>query len=627
MKFSFNNLLAADAQTSGGASSKRADGVIVVSLTKAQQEAARIASLFDAAEGAKAANPAAEFENLFEASVKERDFKLGDVVKGIVVEVQTDYVLVDINYKSEGLIPINEFRVVDGVREVKPGDEVEVYIDRVENENGMVVLSKDKADMMRAWNDISRAAENEELIEGTIIAKVKGGLSVDIGVKAFLPGSQIDLRPVRNMDIYIGKKYKFKVIKFNKKRGNIVLSRRALLEEERENLRTQTLDAMKEGSIVQGIVKNITDYGAFIDLGGMDGLLHITDMSWGRVKHPSEVITLGDEIKVMVLKYDQEKERVSLGLKQLQQDPWEAALAQFPVGTKLKGKIVSLADYGAFVELAEGVEGLIHVSEMSWTKRVKHPSQIINVGDEVDVQVLDVDSTARRISLGMKQLMANPWVELKNSYLPGTIIEGEVRSITDFGIFVGVEDGIDGLVHISDFSWTKRVNHPSEMFTKGQKIRSVVLGVDIEQERFSLGIKQLEADPWANIDTKYGVGTQHDVKVVKLADFGVFVELEADIEGLIHISELSTDRINKAEEFCKPDDMIKAEIISIDRDARKIGLSAKLVKLREQKADVDDYVKKLTSKSSTSFGDLFGDAFKAAAAPTADAAAEKKEGE
>ncbi len=610
MKFFFNPFnwlpMAANTQSSGG-------GKAALSLTKAQQEAARIQSLFDDAEGPKSKKTAAEFENLFEASIKERDFKPGDVVKGTVVEVQTDYVLVDINYKSEGLIPINEFRVVDGVREVKPGDEVEVYIDRVENENGMVVLSKDKADMMRAWNDISRAAENEELIEGTIIAKVKGGLSVDIGVKAFLPGSQIDLRPVRNMDIYIGKKYKFKVIKFNKKRGNIVLSRRALLEEERENLRTQTLDAMKEGSIVQGIVKNITDYGAFIDLGGMDGLLHITDMSWGRVKHPSEVINLGDEIKVVVLKYDAEKERVSLGLKQLQQDPWEAALAQFPVGAKLKGKIVSLADYGAFVELAEGVEGLIHVSEMSWTKRVKHPSQIVNVGDEVDVQVLEVDSAARRISLGMKQLMANPWVELKNSYLPGTIIEGEVRSITDFGVFVGVEDGIDGLVHISDFSWTKRVNHPSEMFAKGQKIRAVVLGVDIEQERFSLGIKQLEADPWANIDQKYGVGTQHDVKVAKTADFGVFVELEADIEGLIHISELSTDRVNKAEEFCKPGDTIKAEIISIDRDARKIGLSAKLVKLREQKADVDDYVKKLTSTSKTSLGDLFGDALKGAA--------------
>jgi small subunit ribosomal protein S1 len=577
-------------------------------LTKAQKERANILALLD--EGDQKTRTDASFDSLFEESVKEKDFKVGDVVHGTVVEVQSDYVLVDINYKSEGLIPINEFRVVDGVRQIKAGDQIEVYIDRVENENGMVVLSKDKADMLRAWNDISRAAENEELIEGTIIAKVKGGLSVDIGVKAFLPGSQIDLRPVRNMDIYIGKKYKFKVIKFNKKRGNIVLSRRALLEEERENLRSQTLDAMKEGSIVTGIVKNITDYGAFIDLGGMDGLLHITDMSWGRVKHPSEILNIGDELKVQVLKYDTERERVSLGLKQLQADPWETAKAGFPAGTKLKGKVVSLADYGAFIELSDGVEGLIHVSEMSWTKRVKHPSQIVNVGDEVDVIVLEVDSANRRISLGMKQLQTNPWIELKENYSPGTIIEGEVKSITDFGIFVGIEEGIDGLVHISDFSWTKRVNHPSELFTKGQKVRAVVLGVDIENERFSLGIKQLEADPWSRIDEKYKIGSQHDVKVVKLADFGVFVELEADIEGLIHVSELTTDRITKPEEFVQAGGTLKAEIISIDKEARKIGLSSKLVKLRDSKMDVEDYVKKATSTSKTTMGDIFGDALK-----------------
>ncbi len=578
-------------------------------LTKAQQERERIMALLEDG-STQRTGEAAVFESMFEASVKERDFKVGDVVSGKVVEVQSDYVLVDINYKSEGLIPINEFRMVEGQRSVKPGDEVEVYIDRVENENGMVVLSKDKADMLRAWNDISRAAENEELIEGTVIAKVKGGLSVDIGVKAFLPGSQIDLRPVRNMDIYIGKKYKFKVIKFNKKRGNIVLSRRALLEEERESMRTQTLDAMKEGSRVKGIVKNITDYGAFIDLGGMDGLLHITDMSWGRVKHPSELLTMGDEIEVQVLKYDNERERVSLGLKQLQQDPWEAASAAFPAGTKLNGKIVSLADYGAFVELADGVEGLIHVSEMSWTKRVKHPSQVVNVGDSADVIVLEVDTANRRISLGMKQLMPNPWIELKASYPEGTIIEGEVKSITDFGIFVGIEEGIDGLVHISDFSWTKRVTHPSEMFAKGAKVRAVVLGVDIENERFSLGLKQLESDPWAKIDEKFKIGTQHDVKITKLADFGVFVELEADIEGLIHVSEITVERINKPEDAVKVGDVLKAEIITIDKDARKIGLSSKLVKLRESKADVDDYVKKATSTSKTTMGDLFGDALK-----------------
>ncbi len=578
-------------------------------LTKAQQEQIKILSMLEDGESNSEASTS-DFAQLFAKSIQDNDIRVGDVVKGRVVEVQSDYVLVDIKYKSEGLIPIGEFRVVDGQNSVAAGDEVEVYIERIENENGMVVLSKDRADMLRVWNDISRAAENEELIEGTIISKVKGGLSVDIGVKAFLPGSQIDLRPVRNMDVYIGKKYKFKVIKFNKKRGNIVLSRRALLEEERESLKSQTLGGMKEGSVVKGLVKNITDYGAFIDLGGMDGLLHITDMSWGRVKHPSEVINLGDEIEVVVLKYDEEKERVSLGLKQLQTDPWEEAKDRYPAGTKLTGKVVSLAEYGAFVELGDGVEGLIHVSEMSWTKRIKHPSQLVNVGDEVNVVVLEVDHSNRRISLGMKQLETNPWLELKESYAPGTIIEGEIKSITDFGIFVSIEDGIDGLVHISDFSWTRRVNHPSEMFEKGAKVRAVVLGVDIENERFSLGIKQLEADPWSQIDEKYRIGSQHEVEVKKIADFGVFVELEADIEGLIHISELSTERISKAEDFCKEGDRFLAEVITIDKDARKIGLSSKLVKLREEKGDVDSYIKKATTTSRTTLGEMFGDALK-----------------
>ncbi|MEQ1876905.1 MAG: 30S ribosomal protein S1 [Bdellovibrionia bacterium] len=553
------------------------------------------------------------FADMFEASVKEQDFNPGDVVSGVVVEVQSDYVLVDIKYKSEGLIPIEEFRTVDGVRQVNPGDTVEVFIDKIENENGMVVLSKDKADMLRAWNDISRAAENEELVEGVVIAKVKGGLSVDIGVKAFLPGSQIDLRAVRNLDSYIGKKFKFKVIKFNKKRGNIVLSRRALLEEERENLKATILDNLREGQIVKGLVKNITDYGAFIDLGGMDGLLHITDMSWGRVKHPSELLTVGDEIQVKILKYDNERERVSLGLKQLQPDPWESISAKYPTATKTRGKVVSLAEYGAFVELADGIEGLIHVSEMSWTKRVKHPSQILKVGDEVDVQVLDIDVANRRISLGMKQLEPNPWVALKEQYAPGTIIEGEVKSVTDFGIFVGVEEGIDGLVHISDFSWTKRVNHPSEMFTKGVKVRAVVLGVDTEHERFSLGLKQLENDPWQNVEDKYKIGSQHDVKIVKIADFGVFVELEPDIEGLIHISEITTARIEKPEDVVKVGDTLKAEILTIDKEARKIGLSSKLVTLRNERGDVDEYIKKAKSTSKTSLGELFGETLKNAA--------------
>jgi small subunit ribosomal protein S1 len=590
-------------------------------LNRREQEKQKLLAMLDQEDSSVPHNPGREtnlistdFDKIYSASLKDQDFKVGDVVSGSVVEVQSDYVLVDINYKSEGLIPINEFRVVDGVRDVKPGDKVEVLIDRIENENGMIQLSKDKADMLRAWTDISKAAENEEVIEGTVISKVKGGLQVDIGVKAFLPGSQIDLRPVRNMDVYIGKKYRFKVIKFNKKRGNIVLSRRALLEEERDSLRNQTLDTMKEGSIVTGLVKNITDYGAFIDLGGMDGLLHITDMSWGRVKHPSEMLNVGDEVQVKILKYDQEKERVSLGIKQLTPDPWDTVRDHYPLGRKLKGKIVSLADYGAFVELDEGVEGLIHVSEMSWTKKVKHPSQLVQPEQTVDVVVLEVNSDDRRISLGMKQLMTNPWVEMKDTYPPGTIIEGEIKSVTDFGVFIGIEEGIDGLVHISDFSWTKRVNHPSEMFAKGQKVRAVVLGVDIENERFSLGVKQLESDPWSNIDTKYGIGTQHNVKVTKVADFGAFVELESDIAGLIHVSELSTEKVATVADFVKPGDMLKAEVISIDVDARKIGLSSKLVKLRDQKADVDDYVKK-SQGAKTTIGDLFADQLKGLAKP------------
>ncbi|MCB9072386.1 MAG: 30S ribosomal protein S1 [Bdellovibrionaceae bacterium] len=577
-------------------------------MTKKQMEKEKIESLFQEITPAKNAEKS-EFGQMFEESLGEQDYKVGDIVAGKVVEVQSDYVLVDINYKSEGLIPINEFRFVDGKPSVSPGDNVEVFIDRIENENGMIVLSKDKADMYKAWNDITRAAENQELIEGTVIAKVKGGLSVDIGVKAFLPGSQIDLRPVRNMDVYIGKKYKFKVIKFNKKRGNIVLSRRALLEQERESLKTQTMDMMKEGTKVRGMVKNITEYGAFLDLGGIDGLLHITDMSWGRIKHPSEVVNVGDEIEVMVLKYDSEKERVSLGLKQLQRDPWLDTAEKYSKGSQVTGKVTSLVDYGAFVEIDEGVEGLIHVSEMSWTKKVKHPSQILNVGDEVRAMVLDIDQENRRISLGLKQLQANPWIEIKETYQPGTIIEGEIKSITDFGIFVGVEDGIDGLVHISDFSWTKRVNHPSEMFEKGHKVRAVVLGVDVENERFSLGIKQLEADPWQDVEKKFMIGTTHDVKVVRIADFGAFVELSPEAEGLIHISELSTQRTGHPSEVVNVGDVIKAEVISIDQDARKVGLSARLSKLREEKGDIQEYTIRSTS-SKSSLGDVFGEQLK-----------------
>ncbi len=589
-------------------------------LSKAESARKKVLEALDAmdaeVEGTKKLNGNGDFTKLFEESVVGSTIQPGEVVKARVVEVQQDFVVVDFNYKSEGLIRIHEFKNAEGKVSVKADDEIEVYIDKIENENGMAELSKDKADMIKAWTDISRAAENEEHVEGVVLAKVKGGLSVDIGVKAFLPGSQIDIRPVRNLDMYVGKKFKFKVIKFNKKRGNIVLSRRAILEEERSSLKTQTIDAMREGATVVGIVKNITDYGAFIDLGGIDGLLHITDMSWGRVKHPSEILNVGDEIQVQVLKYDQEKERVSLGLKQLQQDPWQAVREKYSPGSRAKGKVVSLADYGAFVELNDGIEGLIHVSEMSWTKKVKHPSQRLKVGEEVEVVVLEVDSESRRISLGLKQLEENPWIQLKETYPPGTIIEGEVTSVTDFGVFLAIEEGIDGLVHISDFSWTKRVNHPSEIYKKGDKVRAVVLGVDIENERFSLGIKQLDADPWANIDRQFAVGTQHDVRVTKIADFGVFVELAPEIEGLIHISELSRQRVEKVEDVVKVGDTLKAEVVTVDKDARRIGLSSKLVQLRAEKQNVDEYVQKAKSTSKTTMGDLFGDALAGASKKT-----------
>ncbi len=607
---------------------KRAMGKI----SKSKKNHQEVLKALDAEDDSIAPNPGVfsalktseSFESLFESDIKN-SIQSGDVVKGKIVSIHKDFVLIDINYKSEGMIDISEFLTVEGRKPIEVGQEVEVYIDKVENENGMVVLSKDKADMLQAWNDISKAAESGELVEGTVVSKVKGGLSIDIGVKAFLPGSQIDLRPVRNLDTYIGKTFKFKVIKFNKKRGNIVLSRRATLEAERETMKAKTLDMVKSGEVVTGLIKNITDYGAFVDLGGMDGLLHITDMSWGRVKHPSELLQVGQKVEVKILRYDEDKERVSLGLKQLEPNPWSDVVEKYPIGQKLKGKIVNLTEYGAFVELNEGVEGLIHVSEMSWTKRVKHPSQILNEGDTVDVQVLEVDTENRRISLGMKQLQPNPWVELKENYPPGTIIEGEVKSITEFGIFISVEQGVDGLVHISDFSWTKRINHPSEMFKKGDQIKAVVLGVDIENEKFSLGIKQLETDPWNDVETKYAIGTQHDVKVIKLTDFGVFVELDLGVEGLIHISELTTGRVEKTEDFCKEDSILRAEVVTIDTKARKIGLSSKLVKIREQKGDVEDYVKKAATTSKTSLGELFGKTLQKSAAKIETKATENSE--
>jgi len=520
-----------------------------------------------------------DFAKLFEESISSKPIKEGEITSGTVVKVTKDFAIIDIGAKSEGQIPIVEF----GRNKPNVGDKIDVLMESMEDDDGVVVLSKEKADKLRVWDDISSAYEKDQQIEGIVISRVKGGLSVDIGVKAFLPGSQVDLRPVRNLDKLIGEKLKFKIIKFNKKRGNIVLSRRVLLEKEREEQRKDTIQKIKEGAILKGQIKNITDYGAFVDLGGVDGLLHITDMSWGRMGHPSELLKIGEEIDVKVLKFDSQTERVSLGLKQTMEDPWARASEKYPVGTRLKGKIVSLTDYGAFVEIEHGVEGLVHISEMSWTKRVKHPSKIVNVGDLVEAVVLDVDVANKRISLGMKQLETNPWLMFKEKFPLGTRVRGKVRNITDFGIFIGIDDGIDGLVHISDLSWTQRIKHPSELFNKNDEVDAVVLNIDVENERFSLGIKQLTEDPWLNINRNFPIGSKIQGKIVKVTDFGAFVELVPGVEGLLHVSELKEERVDNPQSVVKEGDMVRVMVIDLNEAEKKIALSMKaLARIGEQ---------------------------------------------
>jgi small subunit ribosomal protein S1 len=563
------------------------------------------------------------FAALFEESLKNEEIKEGEIVHGTVIQVTKDYVVVDIGYKSEGQVPLAEFVGPDGQVEVKPGDRIEVLLESRENENGLCVLSKEKADRLKVWDDISVACEKDELIEGTISQRVKGGLSVSIkgGVKAFLPGSQVDLRPVRNLDAFIGKSYKFKVIKFNKKRGNIVLSRRVLLEKERAELKGQTLERLKEGQIVEGIVKNLTEYGAFIDLGGIDGLLHITDMSWGRVNHPSELFQVGDHVRVKVLKFNAETERVSLGLKQISDDPWSKAAEKYVPGTVVRGKVVSLKDYGAFIELEQGIEGLVHISEMSWTRRVKHPSKMVAVGDTVEAVVLDVDAANNRISLGMKQLEPNPYEQLRDKYPAGTVVKGRVRNIADFGIFVEIEEGIDGLVHISDMSWTQRIKHPSEMYQKGDEVEAVVLNIDTqdgEKPKISLGVKQLIADPWDRIPFDFPVGKVVDGKILKVLDFGAFVELEKGIEGLVHVSEISDERVEDPRTLLKPGQDVKVQIITVDPMERKIGLSIKGANRSAELADAQGYA------PGTTGGATLGDVMRAKLAGQTDDAANKK---
>jgi len=537
-----------------------------------------------------------ELARLYEQSF--RTIQEGEVAKGTIVAVEKDYVVVDIGYKSEGQINIREFTDAEGNVQAKVGDTVDVLLERTEDEDGTIILSKEKAAKIKVWDEISRVYNDDGVIHGTIVGRVKGGMSVDIGVNAFLPGSQVDLRPVRNLDAMIGRDFDFKILKFNKKRSNIVLSRRVLLEKEREEKKKETLKILEDGRVMQGVVKNITDYGVFVDLGGIDGLLHITDMSWGRVGHPSEMFAIGDEITVKVLHFDRERERVSLGLKQLKEDPWLTAAEKYPVGTRVQGRVVSLADYGAFVEVEEGVEGLIHVSEMSWTRKIRHPSKVVQVGDIVEAVVLSINPEAKRISLGMKQVEPNPWDVIAEKYPVGTTIEGRIKNITDFGLFIGIDEGIDGLVHISDISWTKRIKHPSELYKKGDEVRAVVLNIDRENERFSLGIKQLESDPWDEIPHKYQVGSTVTGTVTNVTDFGVFVELEEGIEGLIHVSEISSEKIKTPVGMFNEGDTVTAKVVSVSRRDRKIALSLRRLEDEADRATYREYLNSAQAATS-----------------------------
>ena len=515
-----------------------------------------------------------------------RNMAEGEVVKGTVLKVTDSAVVVDVGYKSEGLIQIVEFLDENGGVTVQSGDVVDVLLERTEDREGHIVLSREKAEKMKIWDEVEKAYTDRKVVIGRVIERIKGGLAVDIGVRAFLPGSQIDVRPVRNLDALRGQELRMRVIKVNKKRGNIVLSRKSLLEEENAEKKKTTLQTLAEGKVLRGTVKNITDYGAFIDLGGIDGLLHITDMSWGRVGHPSELFKVNDEADVIVLKYDPVTERVSLGHKQLVQDPWATVQERYPVSARMNGKVVSLTDYGAFIELEAGVEGLIHVSEMSWSKRVKHPSKILKVGDTVDAMVLGVDPAARRISLGLKQVESNPWHELAKKYPVSTRIKGRVRNLTEFGAFVEVEEDIDGLIHISDMSWSKRIKHPSELLKKGDVVEAMVLSIDADNQRLSLGLKQLATDIWDDFFSRHQVGSILEGKVTRMTNFGAFVELDEGIEGLIHVSEFDDTRGGEKIEL-EAESTCHVKIIKLSPQERKIGLSIRALNSDDYRTDWD----------------------------------------
>ena len=512
------------------------------------------------------------FKELYEQSLNQIQY--GDIATGKVVQINPDTVMVDVGWKTEGFIPARELRDADGNMNIAVGDDIVVFIDKRDSE-GNLILSREKAAKLKVWDEIKSVCENNSTIKGKVIEKVKGGLSVDIGVTAFLPGSQIDTRPVKDLDKFVGQTVDFHILKYDRKRNNVVLSRRSIVAAEREAEKQETLSTIKEGSVVEGIIKNITDYGIFVDLGGIDGLLHVTDISWGRIAKPAENFHKGDKITVKVLSFDPEKEKVSLGLKQLTGNPWEQISDKYPVGALVSGKVVNLTDYGVFVELEPGVEGLVHISEMYWTREIKHPSKVLNVGETINVVVLEVNPEAKRVSLSLKQTSPNPWEKLREKYKVGTVVKGVVRNITNFGVFVGIEEGIDGLVHVSDISWKHRVTHPAEHFKKGQEVEAVVLNVDIENEKFSLGIKQIEKNPWEDLAQKYVPGSIVTGKITNFTDFGIFVEIEEGIEGLVHISEISQKRVKSSSELYSVGDSVSAYVKSIDAKAKKIRLSIK----------------------------------------------------
>jgi len=540
-----------------------------------------------------------DFRTLFEQSIQA--VQPGGIVKGKVVDITPTHVVVDVGYKTEGQIPLKEFFDREGKIQVNVGDEVDVLFESPEGDDGDIVLSREMAQDIKIWEKIEKAYREESPVEGVIVARVKGGFNVDVGVPGFLPGSHVDIRATRNLDKFVGKTDRFIILKYNQMRGNVVVSRKAMLEKERGILKKDTLKILEEGVILEGVVKNITGYGAFVDVGGIDGILHITDMSWGRINHPSDLVKVGESIKVVVLKFDPERERISLGMKQITPDPWESVESKFAVGSRVQGKVVGLTDYGAFVELDKGIEGLVHISEMTWAKKISHPSKVVQVGETVETIVLNIDRNRHRISLGLKQVMPNPWLLLKEKYAIGTVIKGSVRNVTDFGLFVGVEEGIDGLVHISDLDWAKKIKHPSELYKKGDSVEAKVLGIDVENERFSLGIKQLMGDPWELIAQKNPVGSKIEGEITKIADFGVFVRIDDRVEGLVHVSQLSTERVDKPSSLFKVGDHITAEVINIDTQERRIGLSIRALRKSDERKEMEAYLKKEKETGMFSF--------------------------